>query len=178
MAYPYAQRRGNTQPGCGGRAESRIPLITHLIKAVQTRQTLKECGIYPFAMLSTSLLYLSGHTYCIAHFRVDGSFRTEAHVFVSADRSHDTYLVQGIMDDLADHFAARGIIPSSWYFHTDGAPSHYTYKNKFTVQSLFRFKKRVSAHTILWATCAPGHGKGPWDGIGAVVKQLLARLER
>ena len=53
---------------------------------------------------------------CIAHFRVDGSWRSEAHVFVSGDRSHDTYLVQRIMDGLADHFAARGIKPSSWYF--------------------------------------------------------------
>lgn len=25
--------------------------------------------------------------------------------------------------------------------------------------------------------CAPGHGKGPWDGIGAVLKRLLKDLE-
>ena len=26
-------------------------------------------------------------------------------------------------------------------------------------------------------TCAPGHGKGPWDRIGAVIKSLIRRLE-
>ena len=80
------------------------------------------------------------------------------------------------MDGLADHFAARGIKPSSWYFQTDRAPSHY--KNRFTMQSLFRFKTKSGASTIVWETCAPGHGKGPWDGIGAVVKRLLRQLER
>jgi hypothetical protein len=29
----------------------------------------------------------------------------------------------------------------------------------------------------MWETCAPGHGKGPWDGIGAVVKRFLRLLE-
>ena len=58
---------------------------------------------------------------CIAHFRADGTWRSEAYVFVSGDRNHDTYFVQGIMDGLADHFAARGIKPSSWYFHRRSA---------------------------------------------------------
>ena len=77
---------------------------------------------------------------------------------------------------LAAHFKARGVEPDHWFFNTDGAPSHF--KNRFTMESLFTFKTTSGASTILWETCAPGHGKGPWDGIGAVVKRLLRELER
>jgi len=77
---------------------------------------------------------------------------------------------------LAEHFKARGIQPKAWYFNTDGAPSHF--KNRFTMHSLFKFKTTSGASTIVWETCAPGHGKGPWDGIGAVVKRLLRQLEK
>ena len=77
---------------------------------------------------------------------------------------------------LAEHFKARGIELKHWFFNTDGAPSHF--KNRFTVHSLFTFKTKSGASTILWETCAPGHGKGPWDGVGAVVKRLLRQLER
>ena len=45
------------------------------------------------------------------------------------------------------------------------------------MHSLFKFKTTTGATTILWETCAPGHGKGPWDGIGAVIKRLLRLLE-
>ena len=61
-------------------------------------------------------------------------------------------------------------------FNTDGAPSHF--KNKFTMHSLFKFKTTVGATTVVWETCAPGHGKGPWDGIGAVVKRFVRLLEK
>ena len=30
---------------------------------------------------------------------------------------------------------------------------------------------------MFWETCGPGHGKGPWDGIGAMVKRLLRSME-
>jgi hypothetical protein len=28
---------------------------------------------------------------------------------------------------------------------------------------------------MFWETCAPGHGKGPWDGLTAVLKCFLRR---
>ena len=45
------------------------------------------------------------------------------------------------------------------------------------MHSLFKFKTKVGATTVVWETCAPGHGKGPWDGIGAVIKRLIRKLE-
>lgn len=46
------------------------------------------------------------------------------------------------------------------------------------MQSLFSFKASSGATTVVWETCAPGHGKGPWDGIGAVIKRFMRQLER
>ena len=46
------------------------------------------------------------------------------------------------------------------------------------MHSLFKFKTTVGATTVVWETCAPGHGKGPWDGIGAVVKRFVRLLEK
>jgi hypothetical protein len=112
----------------------------------------------------------------ITHFKTDGVWTSEAHVFVSADRDHDTYFVQRAMAALAQSFKERGREPKTWYFNTDGAPSHF--KNKYTMQSLFTFKSTTGALTVLWETCAPGHGKGPWDGIGAVIKRFLRLLEK
>ena len=80
------------------------------------------------------------------------------------------------MNALADHFKARSITPAVWFFNTDGALSQF--KNRFTMQSLFSFKTRVGADSVVWETCAPGHGKGPWDGIGAVIKRFLRQQEK
>ena len=143
----------------------------------------------------------------ITHFKSEGKWKSEAHVFVSADHAHDTFFTQralagdllyalavfwlcsgcvvyeshsGNVDvmcsALAEHFKARGIQPQAWYFNTDGAPSHF--KNRFTMQSMFNFKTKTGATTVLWETCAPGHGKGPWDGIGAVIKRFMRKLEK
>lgn len=45
------------------------------------------------------------------------------------------------------------------------------------MHSLKLFIEKSGAFTVLWETCAPGHGKGPWDGIGAVIKRTIRALE-
>ena len=90
-------------------------------------------------------------------------------------RGHDTDFVQHVMLDLQDHFRKRNLEFKQWFINTDGAASHC--KQRFTFQSVFNFKAKAKADHVLWETCAPGHGKGPWDGIGAVVKRLLRALE-
>ena len=35
-----------------------------------------------------------------------------------------------------------------------------------------------SKKSFVWKTCAPSHWKGPWDGIGAVLKRFLRLLEK
>ena len=100
---------------------------------------------------------------------------SEAHVYVSPDGGHDTHFVQHVMLDLQEHFRKRKLEFKEWFINTDGAASHF--KQRYTFQSVFNFKLKAKADHVLWETCAPGHGKGPWDGIGAVVKRLLRALE-
>ena len=100
---------------------------------------------------------------------------SEAHVYASSDKHHDTYFVQHVMQDLQRHYRERGLTFSHWYINTDGAASHF--KQRYTFFSMFKFRKLAEAVSVMWETCAPGHGKGPWDGIGAVVKRLLRDAE-
>jgi hypothetical protein len=105
---------------------------------------------------------------------------SEAHVFVSSDGSHDTYFVQHALEKLREVYKRKfdllGKKVDRWYINTDGAPSHF--KNRFTMFSLKILLTKSGAKTVMWSTCAPGHGKGPWDGIGAVVKRILRTLEK
>jgi hypothetical protein len=80
------------------------------------------------------------------------------------------------MDELQDYFRnERGMTFERWYINTDGAASHF--KNKYTMHSLKIFLEKSGAASVMWETCAPGHGKGPWDGIGAVIKRTIRALE-
>jgi hypothetical protein len=59
-----------------------------------------------------------------------------------------------------------------FFIHSDGASSHF--KSRYTLFSLFKlFKGRA----VMWEFGAAGHGKGPWDGIFAVMKTMLRRWE-
>jgi hypothetical protein len=60
-----------------------------------------------------------------------------------------------------------------YFVGTDGASGHF--KSKFTLFSMFKVFKGVS---WMWEFCAPGHGKGPWDGLAAIIKTMLRRLEK
>ena len=55
---------------------------------------------------------------------------------------------------LADHFKARCIEKKTWYFNTDGAPSHSC--------NPYSSSRPRAVLPLTWETCAPGHGKGPW----------------
>ena len=101
---------------------------------------------------------------------------SEAQIFVSEDGKHDTYFVQHAMDELQKYFKKeKGMTFRRWYINTDGAASHF--KNKYTMHSLRVFLEKSGAASVMWETCAPGHGKGPWDGIGAVIKRTIRALE-
>ena len=60
---------------------------------------------------------------------------------------------------------------------TRTGPPH-TSRTNSQCSALFKFKTTTGATTVLWETCAPGHGKGPWDGIGAVIKRFVRLLEK
>ena len=58
--------------------------------------------------------------------------------------------------------------------HSDNASQHF--KTVKALHWLSHLKERFPwLRTVRWCFGCPGHGKGPWDGIGAVIKSLLRR---
>ena len=124
----------------------------------------------------------------VTHHRTgDNQLKTEAQIFVSSDRFHDTYFVQHALSKLQKSFKMdKGKVFKRWYINTDGAPSHF--KSKYTMNYMKKFLEQCNedckegsekdTESVMWEFCAPGHGKGPWDGVGAVIKRLLRQLER
>ena len=56
--------------------------------------------------------------------------------------------------------------------HSDNASQHF--KTVKALHWLSHLKERFPwLRTVRWCFGCPGHGKGPWDGIGAVIKSLL-----
>jgi hypothetical protein len=128
----------------------------------------------------------------------DGELHSEAHVFLSSDKDHDTFFVQHVLSFFAKLFKDKRF--RRWYMDTDGAASHF--KNRFTMRFWCEIKKLLDelANEVrgkeeasgesdsedgsgdagvlcMWETCAPGHGKGPWDGLGAAIKTWIRRQE-
>jgi hypothetical protein len=101
------------------------------------------------------------------------------HVFVSPDPKHDTYFVQHALKHLLKHYDGIAKIEGKtieWtYISTDGAASHF--KSRHTMFSLFD-KELFWRRQVMWEVCAPGHGKGPWDGLCACIKCQLRRWEK
>ena len=102
----------------------------------------------------------------------DGELLSVANVVISSDLKHDSEAVQ--------HYFASilGTDKKKFKVHwvdTDGAASHF--KNRFTFQFICELKDLIGATILAWETCAPGHGKGPWDGLCAVIKSWLRRYE-
>ena len=59
---------------------------------------------------------------------------------------------------------------------SDGAPTHF--KSRFTMGWLSELKTDFDFSQVWWDFSAPQHGKGPWDGLGALVKNYIRRVVR
>ena len=57
---------------------------------------------------------------------------------------------------------------SELFLFSDNGPTHF--KNK---DQMFFLQEKIKEHLFLvrvsWGFGAPGHGKGPWDGIGLFI---------
>jgi hypothetical protein len=104
-----------------------------------------------------------------------GEVITKAIVFVSNDLDHDTQFTQKSMAEVMR--TIRGWAPKRTFdrvwVRSDGAPSHF--KNRFTLGWLREMQAMFELDQLWWDFSAPQHGKGPWDGIGALVKNYILR---
>jgi hypothetical protein len=90
---------------------------------------------------------------------------------VTNDKNHDSYATQHFMDKFIDEWL-QGHTIHSIHIHSDNAGSHF--KNSKTLNYLSRLFDRLNLK-VTWSFGCPGHGKGPWDGFGGVMKRIMRR---
>ena len=100
-------------------------------------------------------------------------------VLVSDTPHHDTHFVRRALQMIWQWLVCTNYQQADrWtdvHVRSDGTSQHF--KSKGTLSSLLEFKQAFGLRRVTWCFRAPYHGKGPWDGIAAVVKrQLRARL--
>jgi hypothetical protein len=69
----------------------------------------------------------------------------------------------------ADNFAEP---IHSVHIHSDNAGQHF--KSNKTLNFLSRLGEKLGV-PVTWSFGCPGHGKGPWDGVGGMFKRVLRR---
>ena len=111
----------------------------------------------------------------LTHYWDGDEIKTDVNVYLSADKHHDTHYFQHCFEEHARKYADRIAEGGFHYVYTDGSPSHF--KNRFSITFLIVIDKRHKVK-VMWSFNAPSHGKGPWDGLGAVIKTLLRRMEQ
>jgi hypothetical protein len=102
---------------------------------------------------------------------------------VTNDKKHDTYATQYFMSKMqewwkeftsANHEDEMVLIPYilSLHIHSDNAGSHF--KSSKTMNFLSRLRG-MFGWKVTWSFGCPGHGKGPWDGFGGMLKRVMRR---
>lgn len=101
--------------------------------------------------------------------------RTTAFVCITDEKRHDAVTTQHMLNKQFEYWKEQQDPDNpfwAWVGHSDNA-SH------FKSGSMMNFWSRVRSEGWLksvWVEFGcPGHGKGPWDGMGAVIKQQLTR---
>lgn len=112
------------------------------------------------------------------------TMRTVPIIIVSDDKKHDTHFVrEAIVNHLVGEngwlntqteFPGLAEQIDEIYFDSDGAPSHF--KQKGTLHFCTTISKEIGNRDSCWGFGAPGHGKGPHNGLGGIVKCKLRRL--
>mmetsp|Transcript_8519 Transcript_8519/g.26222 ORF Transcript_8519/g.26222 Transcript_8519/m.26222 type:complete len:200 (+) Transcript_8519:3125-3724(+) len=101
--------------------------------------------------------------------------KTVAHVFATADRKHDTHAVQLFLTRVMDWF--NETVPdekfTKAYLRSDNAGQHF--KNRYSLRFLTALFVMYNLQDAAWDYGCPGHGKGPWDGLGGMIKSWLRR---
>jgi hypothetical protein len=98
---------------------------------------------------------------------------TVAMVGVTGDRKHDSYATEHFMAQQQQWWLDNFHEPiHSIHIHSDNAGQHF--KSGKTLNFLSRLSDDLKL-PVTWSFGCPGHGKGPWDGVGGMFKRVLRR---
>ena len=97
-----------------------------------------------------------------------------AHITVSDDKGHDTEFVQRALPFVDKWAKEQDLEFSEHLIRSDGAGSHF--KNRFTLRFITDYMKTMRLGRVSWCFGAPGHGKGPWDGLAGANVGVVLKL--
>lgn len=86
---------------------------------------------------------------------------------------HDVFIF--LLNLLREMNKSNGCFSKIFIF-SDGSSAQF--KNKFILRSLVDFRKQLGCTSVEWNFFASSHGKGPVDGVGAVLKRKVWQLTK
>jgi hypothetical protein len=93
------------------------------------------------------------------------------HFYISDDKLHDSYFVQNCLQLYWDSVVESGFIPRNHWIWSDGCSGQF--KSHVPWFFVARYSEVIGGCNCMWSFIGSGHGKGPHDGAGAVLKQYI-----
>ena len=91
--------------------------------------------------------------------------------YISDDKSHDSYYVQHCLNLHWKSLHDSGFYPKQHWIWSDGCSNQF--KSKVPWYYVSRYPALTGGCVCMWSFFGSGHGKGPHDGAGAVVKRYI-----
>lgn len=93
------------------------------------------------------------------------------HFYISDDRKHDSYFVQHCLQMHWDSIVEGGFTPKNHWIWSDGCAGQF--KSRIPWYFVSRYPEITNGCVCVWSFFGSGHGKGPHDGAGAVLKRYM-----
>jgi hypothetical protein len=97
------------------------------------------------------------------------------HFYISDDPTHDSAFVQHCLQLHWQYVVDSGVKPKQHWIWSDGCSSQF--KSKVPWFFISRYPDITGGCACLWSFFGSGHGKGPHDGAGAVVKRFIRQVQ-
>ena len=95
----------------------------------------------------------------------------EYHFYISDDKKHDSYFVQHCLMLHWDSLVDGGFTPKNHWIWSDGCAGQF--KSRIPWYFVSRYPEITEGCNCMWSFFGSGHGKGPHDGAGAVLKRYI-----
>ena len=97
------------------------------------------------------------------------------HFYISDDPYHDSYFEQHCLLLHWQHVVSTGFEPKIHFIYSDGCSSQFKSKVPWAFAS--RYPILCNDCICQWNFFGPSHGKGPHDGVGAVLKRYIQQAQ-
>ena len=97
------------------------------------------------------------------------------HFYISDDKKHDSYFVQHCLQMHWDATVEEGFTPKRHWIWSDGCSGQF--KSRIPWYFVSRYPQLTGGCMCMWSFFGTGHGKGPHDGAGAVIKRYMRNAQ-